>query len=90
MRVKMIDKNRYNVMPCPFCGSEKIMMASDCNPPLIKMYAYCESCGARGKNMKVPDTLINGGITDGVFEIALFKWNTRTSKRFVKRGGDYV
>lgn len=76
MRTKMIDKKQYNVMPCPFCGSDKIMMASNCNPPLIKMYAYCESCGARAKTMIGFDGCNNSG----VFEDALHRWNTRAAK----------
>lgn len=34
----LIDKKRYDVLPCPFCGSDKIMMATDYNPPLMRMY----------------------------------------------------
>lgn len=72
----LIDKKRYNVLPCPFCGSDVITMASDCNPPIIKMYAYCENCGARAKTMTGFDSYDNSG----VFEDALSAWNTRAVK----------
>ena len=71
-----IDKKRYDVLPCPFCGSNKIMMATDYNPPLMRMYVCCESCGARAK----PMTGFDGYDNSGIFADALSVWNSRVVK----------
>lgn len=82
----LIDKKRYNVLPCPFCGSDKIMMTKGYNPPLMRMYVYCESCGARAKTM----TGFDGYDNSGIFADALSVWNSRASKKLRVKEMDIV
>jgi transcription elongation factor Elf1 len=59
-----LDRNYspyYDVLNCPFCGSEKILMGSDCKTHdgysgVTNYFMFCVDCNCRGPLIGVSDS----------------------------------
>lgn len=63
-----------NVLPCPFCGSERIGWSYRGQPATMG-YLGCYTCDAR---IGIPSDSAAGGTID--FEKLIEKWNTRAKE----------
>lgn len=81
---KTVKKVVNEVNPCPFCGSishigvKKEYISRNFEHTLVKVFAYCEYCGATGRYQTVDDF----GVSDEVsIRTGIKCWNHRERKK---------